>query len=220
MKKIIVTVMLALTFAPIFSAIQAKELTTKEVVEQTRKKVKADKRGKSDAKVKKAAGWIVMEGSNPMELQMANQIAYNEATDDEGMPYFYAGIGTFTSNNKAAALKYATKNAIQDIAQQIDVAVASSSDMEDKTEGAGEYVGAVIQNRTTSSDDISARLSGIKPVVNIYKKNGNLYEVNVVVFYSRAKAAQIAAEARGKAYDGNPDLRERVRERLDAQREQ
>lgn len=220
MKKYIVSIMLALTVAPIFSPMSARELTTKEVVDQTRKKVKADKRGKAEAKEKKAAGWLVFEGSNPMELQMANQIAYTEATDAEGMPYFYQGPGTFTSNNKAAALKYATKNAILDIAQQIDVSVASSSDMEDETEGAGEYVGTVTKNRTTSSDDITARLAGLQPTVKIYKKNGGLYEVNVIVFYSRAKAAQLAAETRGKAYEGNPELKEKVRERLEALKEQ
>lgn len=217
MKKYIVTIILALAFAPIFSAVQARELTTKEVVEQTRKKVKADKRGKAEAKKKAAEGWIVIEGTSPMELQMANQIAYEEATDQESMPYFYAGPGTFTSNNKSAALRYATKDAIQKIAEQIETNVASRSEFEDQTVGHGEYGGTTINNRTTAGDKISNRIAGIRPIVQIYRKKGNLYEVNVVMFYSRAKAEQLQSEVAGKAYEGNPELRDDVRSLLDGE---
>lgn len=217
MKNFIITLVLALALAPALNYVQAKEQTVKEVIELSRKKSKAEKRGKADAKEKKAAGWMAFEGTSPMEMQMANQIAYDEATDDEAMPYFYKGTGTFTSNNKASALKYATKNAIQDIAEQIDVKVASASEMEDETSGAGEYAGTVSKNRSTAKDVVSGRLSGIQPVVKIYRKNGNMYEVNVIIFYSRAKADQLAAEAYGKAFEGNGDLSKRAQEALDSQ---
>ncbi|MBD5326372.1 MAG: hypothetical protein HDS04_06815 [Bacteroides sp.] len=217
MKKFIITLVLALALTPAFNCIQAKELTIKELIELSRKKSKAEKRGKTDAKEKKAAGWVAFEGTSPMEMQMANQIAYDEATDDEAMPYFYKGTGTFTSNNKASALKYATKNAIQDIAEQIDIKVASASEMEDETTGAGEYASTVNKNRSTAKDIVSGRLSGIQPIVKIYRKSGNMFEVNVIIFYSRAKAEQLAAEAYGKAFEGNDDLRQRAQEALDNQ---
>lgn len=216
MKKVIIAMAVALVLAPIMSTVQAKELTVKEVVELSRKKSKAEKRGKAEAKEKKAAGWVAFEGTSPMEMQMANQIAYDEATNDEAMPYFYRGSGTFTSNNKASALKYATKDAIQDIAEQIDVKVATSSEMEDQTSGAGEYAGTVNKNRSTAKDVVSGRLSGIQPIVKIYRKSGNMYEANVVIFYSRAKADQLAAEAYGKEFEGNADLRQRAQDALDA----
>ncbi len=216
MKKVIIAMAVALVLAPIMCTVQAKELTVKEVVELSRKKSKAEKRGKAEAKEKKAAGWVAFEGTSPMEMQMANQIAYDEATNDEAMPYFYRGSGTFTSNNKASALKYATKDAIQDIAEQIDVKVATSSEMEDQTSGAGEYAGTVNKNRSTAKDVVSGRLSGIQPIVKIYRKSGNMYEANVVIFYSRAKADQLAAEAYGKEFEGNADLRQRAQDALDA----
>lgn len=215
MKKLILLALCAIIAGPAIMTASAKEPSTKELIEETRKKMKTDKLGKKEAKKLTNYGWNAFEGSDPLESQLSMQMAYNKTTDDNGEALFYMGKGSFTTNDKGAALKFAKKRAYLDIAEQIETKIGAAGDMELSTSGAGDTNVTTNKNGESAKSLVAQKLSGVRPIVEMYRKSGSQYEVNVVVFYSRERAKEAAAEAYGKAYQGNPELLERARKALE-----
>lgn len=223
MKKVFFFVAMVLMIAPVLSSAYAageRELTIKERVEKTRKSEKADKEGKKLAKQNTQKGWQEFEGTGLLEKQFAEQVAYERTTNDDGEPYFYRGVGSFTGNNKNEALRFAKKNALQDIASQIKTSLSSSGKLGSYSEGSGDNVNTVISASNTMMDDVVAKLEGVRPIVQMYRKEHGLYEVNVVVFYSRLAADKIASESYAKSFKGNPELEERAKAALEKMNEE
>jgi len=195
MKKVVIALMGALVLGSALSFVEAKDLTVKEIVEKTAKKEKTDKLGKAEAKRQRKAGWVVMEGSLPMEKQYAESYAYELAVDDNERPYFYQGKGEYTSSNKGTAYKFACQAAAMDLASTIEQSLAGATETTtDDVNGEASTTGS-----QSVKSLVAAKLNGLQPVVKIYKKEGNKYSVIVNMFYSRSQADVLAAKARAEA---------------------
>lgn len=215
MKKLILLALCSIIAGPAIMTASAKEPSTKDLVEETRKKMKTDKLAKKEVKRLTNERWLAFEGTAPLEIQQSKQIAYSNTTDENGEALFFMGNGSFTTNDKGAALKFAKKRAYLDIAEQLETKIGAAGNMELDASGAGDTNVSTNKNSESAKSLVAQKLSGVRPVVQMYRKSGSQYEVNVVVFYSRERAKEAAAEAYGKAYQGNPELLERARKALE-----
>lgn len=161
-----------------------------------RKKYKTEKLGKEEAKKREKEQWSVMEGSIPMAQQFEENFTRQRMLDDDGEPLYFFGHGSFTTDDKSAAYKFACQAARQDIASQLEseMAEAFSSDVRSSKLSAEESV-TVNDVFAQGKEVVSAKLAGVRPLVKLYKRDKFQYTVEVEMYYSREKARELARQA-------------------------
>ena len=165
-------------------------------MQEVRKRHKTDKLAKNEAKKREKNGWTVFEGSLPMEKQMEENFTRQKMVDEDGEPLYYFGHGSYLTDDKNAAYKFACLAARQDIAAQLEteLAEAFSTDVRSEKVSPEESV-AVNKAFAEGRAVVSAKLAGVRPIVRLYRRNKYQFEVEVDMYYSRDKARQIAHEA-------------------------
>lgn len=195
MKKIIFLLMLALMGGTITTYAQTAGKVDAQMKE-VRKRYKTEKLAKNEAKKRQKEGWSVLEGSLPMEVQMEENFTRQRMVDEDGELLYYFGHGTFRTDDKNAAYKNACLAARQDIAAQLETELveAFATDIRSEKVSSDESV-TVSKAFAEGKAVVSAKLSGVRPIVRIYRRDKFQYDVEVDMYYSREKAREIAREA-------------------------
>lgn len=193
MKKI---VYLLIAFIISGTAVSLAQSSFESKMKDVRKRYKTDKLAKKEAKDREKKGWTVFEGSMPMAEQMDEHFIRQRMLDDDGEQLYYFGHGSYRTDDKNAAFKYACLQARQDIASQLETELveAFSTDIRSEKVSPEESV-TVSKAFSDGKAVVSAKLAGVKPLVRIYRRDKYQYEVEVDMYYSRDKARQIAHEA-------------------------
>lgn len=212
MKKTVIALLSALTLGAALNFAAAKnDPTVKEIIDRTTKKEKTEKLGKKEAKDRKAKGWIVIEGSLPMERQFQDAFAYDLATDNDEQPYFFTGQGEYTSTNKGAAYKFAHQAAIMDLVNNMEINMAGGASTE-----VNDTDGVATTSGSSNTKSIAAKkLAGLQPVVKIYRKDGDQYSVMVRVYYSRKLARELDVREQAAKIKSDEKLKQDVEGQLD-----
>lgn len=193
------------------SSIEAK-------MKEVRKRHKTDKLAKNEAKKREKNGWTVFEGSLPMAEQMEENFTRQNMLDDDGEPLYYFGHGSYRTDDKNAAFKNACLAARQDIASQLETELveAFSTDVRSEKVSSDESV-TVSKAFAEGKAVVSSKLSGVRPIVRLYRRDKYQYEVEVDMYYSREKARQIARDAvREKLAHEETGLKDLVNDVLNA----
>lgn len=214
MKKIILFVMVALIGGIVGQAQTAGAV--EQQMKQVRKQYKTEKLGKEEAKRKEKDSWCVMEGSLPMAQQFEQKYTREYMLDEDGEPIYFFGHGTYTSDDKNAAYKFACNDARHHIASQLEteLAEAFSTDVRSSKLSSDESV-TVTEAFAEGKSVVSAKLTGVRPIVKIYKRDKFQYTVEVEMYYSREKAKELARQAaREKLAEKDPGLTKLVDDML------
>lgn len=164
-------------------------------MKEVRKRYKTDKLAKDEAKKREKSGWTVFEGALPMAAQMEDNYTRQHLLDDDGEPLFYFGHGSYRTDDKDAASKFACQAARLDIASQLETELveAFSNDVRSEKVTSDESV-TVSKAFAEGKAVVSSKLASVRPVVRIYRRDKYQYEVEVDMYYSRDKARQIARD--------------------------
>ncbi len=215
MKKIVSLLFFLLLGGALVSFSQSSiEAKMKDV----KKRHKTEKLAKTEAKKREKSGWTVFEGSLPMAEQMEENFIRQNLLDDDGEQLYYFGHGSFRTDDKNAAYKYACLAARQDIASQLETELveAFSTDIRSQKVSPEESV-TVSKAFAEGKAIVNSKLAGVRPVVRIYRRDKYQFEVEVDMYYSRDKARQIAREAvREQLAKENTGLKDLVNDVLDA----
>lgn len=217
MKRILL-ILSALMFGSITVSYAQTAGKVEEHMKTVKKKYKTDKLAKQEAKKRESQGWSVLEGSLPMVVQMEENFTRQNMFDDDGEPLYYFGHGTYRTDDKNAAYKYACLAARQDIASQLETELAEgfSTDVRSQKVSSEESV-TVSKAFAEGKAIVSAKLAGVRPLVRIYRRDKFQYEVEVDMYYSREKAREIAhAAIREQLANEDSGLREMVNDVLNS----
>lgn len=219
MKKLLLLLIITLIGGSIESYSQTAGMVEAQMKE-VRKRHKTDKLAKQEAKKREKEGWSVMEGSLPMATQFEENYTRMNMFDDDGEPLYYFGHGTFRTDDKNAAYKNACLAARQDIASQLETELveAYSTDVRSQKTSSDESV-TVTKAFSEGKAVVSSKLAGVRPLVRIYRRDKFQYDVEVIMYYSREKAREIARDAiREQLAHEETGLRELVDELMDARK--
>lgn len=194
MRKILVTLFCCIFMIP-FGFSQTAGMVEQQM-KNVRKKYKTEKLGKEEAKKREKENWSVMEGSLPMTQQFEENYTRRYMLDDDGEPLYFFGHGSFTTDDKSAAYKFACQAARQDIASQLEseMAEAFNTDIRSSKLSSEESV-SVKDVFAQGKEVVSAKLAGVRPLVKIYRRDKFQYTVEVEMYYSREKARELARQA-------------------------
>lgn len=178
---------------------------------------KSSKEARKEAKrLQKEEGWQPLEGSLSLEKQLDERMVREGMLDEDFEPIYYFGEGSYSTDDKNAAYKFACQAARQDIASQLETSMAEAfdSDVRSSKFSSDESV-TVSEAFAKGKAVVTAKLAGVKPIVKMYRRNKHQYEVQVVLIYSREKANELARKAaREELANKNPGLGKMVDEAL------
>lgn len=181
---------------------------------------KQKKNAKNAAKEAVKDNWKAWEGAATIEAQMLDNLTREnmrivdeeDYSGDDGEPMFYFGTATYTTSDKGMAYKAAVQNAMQDLATKLETDLAAGFSQEDMTKNEVAFRKANDQMKSV----VTKKLAGVKPTVQMYKRSGEKYTVQLTICYSKKKADKVAAEAMRAAMEqeGDPALTALVDEAL------
>ena len=159
-------------------------------------KSKITKECRKSAKQLEKDGWEVMPGMLLLERQIRDSRYAQLDKDEEGKDLNFVATHESQGGNYSMAKKIASSRALVDLAGQISTQVASV--VENNTsnmnfgDGDLEFVGNCI---SSSKQKISAKLSGAKAVLDIFRINEDgMYEVRVMYVINASQSLNIARE--------------------------
>lgn len=194
---------LALIFC--YSTVDAQS-GSKQLKKDLKSKIEKDCR--KTAKKLEKEGWKVMPGKLPLERQIQDSRYAELDKDKDGEKLYFTGTHKVTGGNYSAAKKMADDRARMELAESISTTISelvkgktSNTDYGDKDiEVIDEFVSA---NKSL----VSANLSGIFPVLEMYREKDNTVEMQVMVKTNAAEALKQAKRAlRDKLYQQSEDL--------------
>lgn len=210
MNRFITTLAAALLLLSPLAMSGQTSKAVKSQMKESRKSInsKSSKAARKEAKQYSKAGWLPLEGSLPLEKQLDERYVREGMLDEDGESIYYFGEGSYSTDDKNAAYKFACDAARQDIAAQLEVQLAEaySTDVRSQKLNSDESV-AINDAFAKGKAVVSAKLAGVKPIVKMYRRNKYQYEVQVVLIYSREKANELARKAaREELAAKNPGL--------------
>lgn len=192
MKKIILLLAAVVAMCSVDALAQKSD---KELKKELRERV--NRECVKEAKKMAKEGWKVMPGKLPLERQIQEARYAELDTDAEGQKMFFVGTHQATGGNYSAAKQICDTRARVEIAQQVGAAVAQQvkDQMSSRNLGDGDLE-LVDQTLSASTTQVAAKLSGVTPVVEMFRElAGGKYEVRVVVaapYKATLKAAKSA----------------------------
>ncbi|MDL2231689.1 hypothetical protein LJB85_03010 [Porphyromonadaceae bacterium OttesenSCG-928-L07] len=185
-KVLLVTLALAMACPVVYAQKSDKELK-KEL------KAKADKDSRKTAKTLEKEGWKVMPGKLPLEKQI-QESRYAEIDETEtGERRFFIGTHQAVGGNYSAAKQIADSRAHAELAQSIYSVIAKKiEDQVASTDYGNRDLETIDEFVSASKTIISAQLSGITPVLEIYREAPKKqFEVMVSVKIDAEKALKM-----------------------------
>lgn len=204
MKTNFKVLLLMLAFVMV-SPIMYAQKTDKELKKEL--KAKADKDSQKTAKDLIKNGWKVMPGKLPLEKQI-QESRYAEIDETEtGEKRFFVGTHQAIGGNYSAAKQIADSRAHAELAQSVYSVIAKKiEDQVASTDYGDGDLETIDEFVTANKTIISAQLSGITPVLEIYREAPkSKYEVMVAVKIDAEKALKMAKQGLHKALKQKSD---------------
>ena len=158
---------------------------------------KYDKQAAKEAKQRAKDGWMVAPGAQPLEMQLAKSYRMHDEMTDDGEPKWIIGSAMTVGENYDGAKLQAMSLAINNIAQQLQTAVASeiNNNVANSQLGADEAA-TVTKTVMGGTQWIANTIGKVITVVECYQilpnKNRN---VLIEVAYSEKKARESVKQA-------------------------
>ena len=176
-------------------------------------KAKVSRDVKKQAKEFKKQGWQVNVGALSLEKQIEKSQRMQYEYNDDNSPKYFMGEMTAKAESYAAAKAQALAFAKEDLAGMIATEVTALVENTRANEQISATDAASIAKTVQSGKQLIAqRLTNIIPVVEVYRMDGKLYEVQTRIFYDRNIALQAAKQVVKQELEKNG---QRLHEELD-----
>ncbi len=176
-------------------------------------KAKVSRDVKKQAKEFKKQGWQVNVGALSLEKQIEKSQRMQYEYNDDNTPKYFMGEMTAKAESYAAAKAQALAFAKEDLAGMIATEVTALVENTRANEQISATDAASIAKTVQSGKQLIAqRLTNIIPVVEVYRMDGKLYEVQTRIFYDRNIALQAAKQVVKQELEKNG---QRLHEELD-----
>ena len=176
-------------------------------------KAKVSRDVKKQAKEFKKQGWQVNVGALSLEKQIEKSQRMQYEYSDDNTPKYFMGEMTAKAESYAAAKAQALAFAKEDLAGMIATEVTALVENTRANEQISATDAASIAKTVQSGKQLIAqRLTNIIPVVEVYRMDGKLYEVQTRIFYDRNIALQAAKQVVKQELEKNG---QRLHEELD-----
>ena len=170
-----------------------REAITKMSDKELKAKVSRDV--KKQAKACKKQGWQVNVGALSLEKQIEKAQRMQYEYNDDNSPKYFMGEMTAKAQSYAAAKAQALAFAKEDLAGMIATEVTALVENTRANEQISATDAASIAKTVQAGKQLIAqRLSNVIPVVEVYRMDGKLYEVQTRIFYDRNIALQAAKQ--------------------------
>lgn len=170
-----------------------REAITKMSDKELKAKVSRDV--KKQAKAFKKQGWQVNVGALSLEKQIEKAQRMQYEYNDDNSPKYFMGEMTAKAQSYAAAKAQALAFAKEDLAGMIATEVTALVENTRANEQISATDAASIAKTVQSGKQLIAqRLTNVIPVVEVYRMDGKLYEVQTRIFYDRNIALQTAKQ--------------------------
>lgn len=170
-----------------------REAITKMSDKELRAKVSRDV--KKQAKAFKKQGWQVNVGALSLEKQIEKAQRMQYEYNDDNSPKYFMGEMTAKAQSYAAAKAQALAFAKEDLAGMIATEVTALVENTRANEQISASDAASIAKTVQAGKQLIAqRLTNVIPVVEVYRMDGKLYEVQTRIFYDRNIALQTAKQ--------------------------
>ena len=158
-------------------------------------KAKVSRDVKKQAKEFKKQGWQVNVGALSLEKQIEKAQRMQYEYNDDNSPKYFMGEMTAKAESYAAAKAQALAFAKEDLAGMISTEVTALVENTRANEQISATDAASIAKTVQAGKQLIAqRLTNIIPVVEVYRMDGKLYEVQTRIFYDRNIAMQAAKQ--------------------------
>ena len=158
-------------------------------------KAKVSRDVKKQAKAFKKQGWQVNVGALSLEKQIEKAQRMQYEYNDDNSPKYFMGEMTAKAQSYAAAKAQALAFAKEDLAGMIATEVTALVENTRANEQISATDAASIAKTVQAGKQLIAqRLSNVIPVVEVYRMDGKLYEVQTRIFYDRNIALQAAKQ--------------------------
>ena len=170
-----------------------REAITKMSDKELKAKVSRDV--KKLAKAFKKQGWQVNVGALSLEKQIEKAQRMQYEYNDDNSPKYFMGEMTAKAQSYAAAKAQALAFAKEDLAGMIATEVTALVENTRANEQISATDAASIAKTVQAGKQLIAqRLTNVIPVVEVYRMDGKLYEVQTRIFYDRNIALQTAKQ--------------------------
>lgn len=170
-----------------------REAITKMSDKELKAKVSRDV--KKQAKAFKKQGWQVNVGALSLEKQIEKAQRMQYEYNDDNSPKYFMGEMTAKAQSYAAAKAQALAFAKEDLAGMIATEVTALVENTRANEQISATDAASIAKTVQAGKQLIAqRLTNVIPVVEVYRMDGKLYEVQTRIFYDRNIALQAAKQ--------------------------
>ena len=170
-----------------------REAITKMSDKELKAKVSRDV--KKQAKAFKKQGWQVNVGALSLEKQIEKSQRMQYEYNDDNSPKYFMGEMTAKAQSYAAAKAQALAFAKEDLAGMIATEVTALVENTRANEQISATDAASIAKTVQAGKQLIAqRLTNVIPVVEVYRMDGKLYEVQTRIFYDRNIALQAAKQ--------------------------
>ena len=170
-----------------------REAITKMSDKELKAKVSRDV--KKQAKAFKKQGWQVNVGALSLEKQIEKAQRMQYEYNDDKSPKYFMGEMTAKAQSYAAAKAQALAFAKEDLAGMIATEVTALVENTRANEQISATDAASIAKTVQAGKQLIAqRLTNVIPVVEVYRMDGKLYEVQTRIFYDRNIALQAAKQ--------------------------
>ncbi len=170
-----------------------REAITKMSDKELKAKVSRDV--KKQAKAFKKQGWQVNVGALSLEKQIEKAQRMQYEYNDDNSPKYFMGEMTAKAQSYAAAKAQALAFAKEDLAGMIATEVTALVENTRANEQISATDAASIAKTVQAGKQLIAqRLTNVIPVVEVYRMDGKLYEVQTRIFYDRNIALQTAKQ--------------------------
>lgn len=201
MKKSIAAMVLAVIIGASPAIAQNPQ---KDVEKQRREQVKlghkrlsekASKDARKEAKALRKAGWLTPAGALPIDKQLDEAYLKQTELNNVGEKAWLMGSATAIGESLDAATFSALEMAKINLVQVMEQQIAGKTE----TRLGNARAKAAVSKAITEGEFrtiYSQKIAGVEPVLCLYREkvNGD-YEVQVRLFYSRAKAEEVTKEA-------------------------
>jgi hypothetical protein len=158
-------------------------------------KAKVSSDVKKQAKAFKKQGWQVNVGALSIEKQIEKAQRMQYEYNEYNMPKYFMGEMTAKAESYAAAKAQALAFAKEDLAGMISTEITALVENTRANEQISATDAASIAKTVQSGKQLIAqRLTNVLPVVEVYRMDGKMYEVQTRIFYDRNNALQTAKQ--------------------------
>ena len=158
-------------------------------------KAKVGRDIKKQAKEFKKQGWQVNVGALSLEKQIEKSQRMQYEYNDDNSPKYFMGEMTAKAESYAAAKAQALAFAKEALAGMIATEVTALVENTRANEQISSTDAASISKTVQAGKQLIAqRLTNVIPVVEVYRMDGKLYEVQTRIFYDRNIALQAAKQ--------------------------